>query len=79
MEGEERRKKILEILGTQTEPVSGTSLSKLLGVSRQVIVRDCAASGSQQKYSGDDPGYIFVSSGKRKILPPVLCMPEMKI
>lgn len=42
MEGEERRKKILEILGTQPEPVSGTKLAKLLGVSRQVIVQDIA-------------------------------------
>lgn len=42
MEGEERRKKIMEILSAQTEPVSGTSLSRRLGVSRQVIVQDIA-------------------------------------
>ena len=42
MEGEERRKKLIEILSQADEPVSGSALAKLLGVSRQVIVQDIA-------------------------------------
>lgn len=42
MTGEERRKRIIEILQNSEEPVSGTELSKRLGVSRQVIVQDIA-------------------------------------
>jgi transcriptional regulator of NAD metabolism len=42
MTGEERRKKIIEILQSSEEPVSGAELSKRLNVSRQVIVQDIA-------------------------------------
>ncbi len=42
MTGEERRKKIIEILRSSDEPVSGTELAKMLNVSRQVIVQDIA-------------------------------------
>lgn len=42
MEGEERRKKLIEILRAAKEPVSGSALAKLSGVSRQVIVQDIA-------------------------------------
>ena len=42
MTGEERRKKIIEILKNSAEPVSGAELAKRLGVSRQVIVQDIA-------------------------------------
>lgn len=40
MEGTKRRELLVNILNEQTEPVSGGELSKLLGVSRQVIVQD---------------------------------------
>ncbi len=40
MEGTKRREQLMKILSTQTEPVSGGELSRLLGVSRQVIVQD---------------------------------------
>ncbi|MDF2487183.1 MAG: hypothetical protein K0R46_3351 [Herbinix sp.] len=40
MEGTKRREQLVKILNEQTEPVSGGELSKLLGVSRQVIVQD---------------------------------------
>ena len=67
MEGEERRKKILEILGTQTEPVSGTSLSKLLGVSRQVIVQDIALLRAVNKnILATTRGYILYHQEKEK-------------
>jgi transcriptional regulator of NAD metabolism len=42
MTGEERRKKIIEILQSSDEPVSGAELAKRLNVSRQVIVQDIA-------------------------------------
>lgn len=42
MTGEERRKRIIEILKTSDEPVSGAELAKRLNVSRQVIVQDIA-------------------------------------
>lgn len=42
MEGKERREKLIQILKDQTEPISGSELSSLLGVSRQVIVQDVA-------------------------------------
>jgi transcriptional regulator of NAD metabolism len=38
-----RRKLLLEYLTSSTEPISGTSLSKRLSVSRQIIVQDIAA------------------------------------
>ena len=40
MNGEERRKEILQMIKGNTVPISGTELSKKLGVSRQIIVQD---------------------------------------
>lgn len=40
MEGTQRREQLVKILSEQSEPLSGGELSKLLGVSRQVIVQD---------------------------------------
>ncbi len=42
MEGNIRRENLIKILKSRTEPISGGELSKLLGVSRQVIVQDIA-------------------------------------
>ena len=42
MEGIKRRENLINILNNQNEPISGSELSKLLGVSRQVIVQDIA-------------------------------------
>lgn len=42
MDGESRRREIVELLNTENEPLSGTSLAKRMGVSRQVIVQDIA-------------------------------------
>ncbi len=42
MNGESRRNKIIEILRSREEPVSGAELAKRLDVSRQVIVQDIA-------------------------------------
>jgi transcriptional regulator of NAD metabolism len=42
MIGNERREKIVELIKDSQKPLSGTYLSKLLGVSRQMIVQDIA-------------------------------------
>jgi len=42
MEGNKRREQLLKILNNACEPVSGSELSRLLDVSRQVIVQDIA-------------------------------------
>jgi len=42
MEGSKRRENLAKILNEQIEPISGSELSGLLGVSRQVIVQDIA-------------------------------------
>lgn len=42
MDGNQRRKQIIEILKNTTEPISGTTLAKQFHVSRQVIVQDIA-------------------------------------
>jgi len=42
VDGEKRRKTILELLNKESLPLSGSRLSRLLGVSRQVVVQDIA-------------------------------------
>ena len=42
MNGTERREKIIEYIGESCEPISGTKLAEIFGVSRQVIVQDMA-------------------------------------
>lgn len=42
MDGEQRRKEILNVLKQNTKPISATFLAKKLEVSRQVIVQDVA-------------------------------------
>lgn len=42
MNGTERREKIVTYIRESKEPISGTKLAELLGVSRQVIVQDMA-------------------------------------
>ena len=42
MNGEERRKKLIDLLKYSDTPLSGTDLAGQLGVSRQVIVQDIA-------------------------------------
>jgi hypothetical protein len=60
MNGVQRREEILKLIENSDLPMSGSSLSKLLGVSRQVIVQDIAL----LKAAGVDilatnKGYIF--------------------
>lgn len=42
MDGKSRREKILKILENSDTPVTGTTLARQLGVSRQIIVQDIA-------------------------------------
>lgn len=42
MDSKDRRKKIVEILLAASKPVSGSSLSRQVGVSRQIVVQDIA-------------------------------------
>lgn len=42
MTGEERRKKIITLMKESENPLSGSFLGKVLGVSRQVVVQDIA-------------------------------------
>lgn len=66
MSGEERRNSIILYMQNSKEALSGTELSKKLGVSRQVIVQDIAL----LKASGNDiistnRGYLLLSSSKK--------------
>ncbi len=67
MEGEERRKKLLEILSLVEEPVSGSMLAKQLGVSRQVIVQDIALLRAVNKdILATTKGYILYEQREEK-------------
>lgn len=68
MEGKERREKIIEILMKQSDPISGTELSKSLGVSRQVIVQDIALLRAVNKnILSTTKGYILYYQEKQKV------------
>lgn len=63
MDGEQRRTEIIELLKTTDTPVSGTSLAKKLGVSRQVIVQDIALLRANNKnILSTNKGYIIFES-----------------
>lgn len=68
MEGDARRKTILEILHKESLPVSGTELAGRLGVSRQVIVQDIALLRATDKnILSTNKGYVlFVEESNRK-------------
>jgi len=60
VDGIKRRKKIIEILSDSKVPISGGALSKLLKVSRQVIVQDIALLRAVNKNIMATPkGYIL--------------------
>lgn len=74
MQSSERRDRILDILKEKTKPVSGSRLSKKLGVSRQVIVQDIAllrASGIN--IFATPQGYILPRDTKDKIVKVIAC------
>ena len=63
MEGVKRREYLVKILHEATEPVSGTELSHLLGVSRQVVVQDIALlRATDINIFATTKGYLFYHS-----------------
>lgn len=68
MEGNERREKILSILGQIEGPISGTELAKQLSVSRQVIVQDVALLRAINKnILSTTKGYILYNRDDTKV------------
>ncbi|MCI8991645.1 MAG: transcription repressor NadR [Eubacterium sp.] len=71
MDGESRRKKLVEILENSDTVVSGAKLSEMLHVSRQVIVQDiCVLRASRTEILSTTRGYYINSmpkSGKKRI------------
>ena len=69
MDGEERRKELLNILANASEPVSGTELSGLLGVSRQVVVQDIALLRAVDKnILSTNKGYVLYHEAKARLI-----------
>ncbi len=67
MDGQARRKKLIEILQKSANPVSGTALAGALDVSRQVVVTDIAlirANGVD--ITSTNRGYVLSSDSKCK-------------
>lgn len=68
MDGQERREKLIEILKESHIPISGTELSKYLGVSRQVIVQDIALLRAVNKnILSTTKGYLLYYQEKQKV------------
>ena len=59
MSGALRRSKIIEILKQEQEPVSGSALAKMTGVSRQVIVQDITLLRTQFPILATAKGYLL--------------------
>ncbi|NLK27825.1 MAG: transcription repressor NadR [Clostridiales bacterium] len=67
MEGQKRREKIIKILSGRMEPITGSELSKMLGVSRQVIVQDIALlRASDINILSTTKGYLIYPSDHSK-------------
>ena len=70
MTGEERRAKILQKLMEQGPPLSGTALSKLFHVSRQVIVQDIALMRAENYgILSTNKGYLYRPPKEENPLP----------
>lgn len=60
MQGDDRRRKIIKILDSSSNAVSGGNLACILGVSRQVIVQDIALLRAQNlEINSTNKGYII--------------------
>lgn len=67
METETRREQILHLLESQQKPVSGTVLSRLFRVSRQVIVQDIALLRVENKnILSTNKGYVLYQPPKQE-------------
>lgn len=68
MEGNKRRENLIKILTNRTEPVSGSELSKILSVSRQIIVQDIALlRASDYNILSTTRGYLLYRSDYPKV------------
>ncbi len=66
-EGDDRREKIIELLNSANEPLSGAFLAKAMHVSRQVIVQDIALLRAYNKnILSTNKGYILFQSESGK-------------
>ena len=66
MDGKIRRSKIIDILQKETEPVSGGTLAKLTGVSRQVIVQDITLLRTAYPILATAKGYLLYPAAEKK-------------
>ncbi|MET0787267.1 MAG: transcription repressor NadR, partial [Paenisporosarcina sp.] len=67
--GEARRNKLLTLLKQSNEPLTGTDLSKIVGVSRQVIVGDMTLlKARNEPIIATSQGYVFFEKTKAKPL-----------
>lgn len=64
MNAKDRRKKIMELLHSAQEPVSGSELARMLGVSRQIVVQDMALlrADTKEQIISTYQGYILLKS-----------------
>lgn len=68
MEGDTRRQEIMKIIERADEPVSGTRLAELMGVSRQVIVQDIALIRANNKnILSTNKGYILFQDKNQRV------------
>lgn len=67
MEGDARREKLINLLIESCDPISGSTLAKELGVSRQVIVQDIALLRAVNKnILSTTKGYVLYSHDEGK-------------
>lgn len=63
MTSEERRKELISLMRSASTPISGTELSKKLGVSRQVIVQDITILRAEHyDIEATSKGYLIYAS-----------------
>ena len=68
MTGVQRRKKILEMLGQSSTPLSGGALGRAVGVSRQVVVQDIALLRAEGvPVVSTNRGYILASRRQERL------------
>ena len=66
MDGKIRRNKIIEILQNEKEPISGSALAKLTGVSRQVVVQDITLLRTAYPILATAKGYLLYPAAEKK-------------
>lgn len=63
----ERRNKIIELLRTESQSISGSKLAKIFGVSRQVIVTDMAILKQRRRdLISTSTGYMLLKAAKNR-------------